>query len=139
MKRVSMLLAVIVASCSSAAPAIAQTLTVVDHRAGSYPSAWWLLVMPPTLILLTGCLRVYRRRRDDWRKVEAKRAEARDMAAREQRRDRVRHPRPVDNNLRHVEKTGADGSSLAQIVRQSDRYPVVVTASPTLAAATNGK
>jgi len=94
-KRISMLLAVIVASCSSAAPAIAQPLTVVDHQARSYPSAWWLLVVLPALVLLIGCMRVFRRRQDDWREVEAKAAEVRDMAARDRRRDRVRHPRPV--------------------------------------------
>lgn len=97
MKRVSMLLAVIVASCSSAAPAIAQLLTVVDHQASPYPFAWWLLITPAALILLIGCLRVLRRRQDDWREMRARTAENRDMAARARRRDRVCHPRPTVN------------------------------------------
>lgn len=95
MTRISILLAVVVASCSSAAPVNAQPLTAVDHLAGSYPSAWWLLVVPTAVIVLIGCLRVLRRRQDDWREVEARTAEIRDMAARARRRDQVRHPRPI--------------------------------------------
>lgn len=71
-----------------------QPMTVVDRQSARTWSLWWL-ALPTGLIAMIAVMRVYRRRRSDWREAEATAAVARDAAAREARRAKIDAGRPA--------------------------------------------
>ena len=116
---------------TAATPEPVQPLTVVDRPARRYPSAWWLLTIPAVMILLICCLRVYRRRRDDWREAEAEAARTRDAAARDKRRREAEVAREVERARAPIPRTRrAIGTDARFFVGSAPVAPAPIVVAP---------